>query len=213
MGKPLRDLAGQRFGFLLALHLAEKPVEAGGNGAWWLCRCDCGREKGLRSRDLVDGKVRSCGCQHQALIMDKLRTHGMSKNNRTYRIWQAMLTRCRNPNSPAFSYYGARGITVCGRWAVFANFLADMGEAPSRLSIERIDNNGNYEPSNCRWATHREQVNNTRTNIFIEWRGERLTRSQWERRLGMRPTTLRSRLRRGLSLEEAMKPLEMCHGC
>lgn len=212
MGKPLRDLTGQRFGFLVALVLGDKQTN-GGTGAWWLCRCDCGQKKNLRSHDLVSGKIMSCGCQQQVLTDAQRTTHGMSKNNRTYRIWAAMLTRCRNPNQRAFRHYGGRGITVCERWSKFENFLTDMGEAPAGHSIERTDNDGDYDPGNCRWATSSEQANNTRVNIFIEWNGERLTRSQWEKRLGMAPTTLRGRLRSGWPLAKAMQPLGGKDGC
>jgi hypothetical protein len=212
MGKPLRDLTGQRFGFLVALRLGEKQRKD--TGAWWLCRCDCGSEKNLPSHDLVQGKIMSCGCQQRVLTNLAGRvTHGRSGGgDRTYRIWNAMLTRCSNPNTPAHKHYGLRGIVVCERWLRFENFLADMGEAPDGKSIDRIDNNGNYEQQNCRWATHTEQMNNTRTNVWITHSGETLTRSQWERRLGLGKTTLRGRLRKGTPLSEAMKPMEVGDG-
>ena len=211
MGKPLRDLTGQRFGFLVALRLGEKQRKD--TGAWWLCRCDCGREKHLSGHDLVDGKIMSCGCQRRNLtFLAGPGTHGM-RGSRTYRIWQAMLTRCRNPNIPQAKNYSGRGITVCERWLTFDNFLTDMGEAPAKHSIDRIDNNGNYEPTNCRWATSDQQMNNTRSNVFIEYQGLRLTRRQWERQLGLRPATIRDRLRRGLTVTEALKPLESRDGC
>jgi len=206
MGKPLRDLAGQRFGFLVALRLGEKQRKT--NGAWWLCRCDCGCEKHLSGKDLVDGKIMSCGCQQRTLtFLAGPGTHGM-RGSRTYRIWQAMLTRCRNPNVSCAKDYSGRGISVCERWHEFENFLADMGEAPKKHSIDRINNDGNYEPGNCRWATRHQQASNTRANIFIEFQGLRLTRSEWERRLGLGRTTIRSRLRNGLTIAEALKPLE-----
>ncbi len=211
MGKPLRDLTGKRFGFLIALRLGEKQSNA--NGAWWLCHCDCGVEKNLRGKDLVDGKIMSCGCKQKELtFLAGPGTHGM-RGSRTYRIWQAMLTRCRNPNVSCAKHYGARGITVCERWQKFENFLADMSEAPAKHSIDRIDNNGNYGPGNCRWVTHTQQMNNTRSNVFIEFQGLRLTRSEWERKLGLGRTTIRSRLRSGLTIAEALKPLEANNGC
>jgi hypothetical protein len=204
MGKPLRDLSGQRFGFLAVLRSGERQSQA--SGAWWLCRCDCGIEKNLSGHDLVQGKIRSCGCQHWKLIGAALRTHGM-KGTRTYRIWQAMLNRCRNEKTINFKDYGGRGIVVCDRWKAFEQFFADMGEVPTGHSIDRIDNDGNYEPGNCRWASREEQSRNQRSNVLIEFAGERLPRAQWERRFGMRATTLRSRLRSGKTLEEAMRPL------
>lgn len=125
------------------------------------------------------------------------------KGTRTYNLWQAMLARTRYGRKD----YAGRGITVCDSWLKFENFYADMGEAPTGMSLDRIDNNGNYEPSNCRWATHTQQMNNRRNNVFIEWDGKKQTVRQWERDLGMKPTTLRSRLRNGWSLEKAMQPL------
>jgi hypothetical protein len=169
MGKPLRDLTKQRFGFLVALRLGEKQHK--GDGAWWLCRCDCGSEKHLPGKDLVGGKIMSCGCQRTELrFLSQPRLHRRSSGNRTYRIWQAMLGRCRNPNNARAKYYSARGITVCDRWLTFENFFADMGEAPADRSIDRIDNDGNYEPGNCRWATNTQQMNNTRRSKPMEVR-------------------------------------------
>jgi hypothetical protein len=130
------------------------------------------------------------------------RTHGMN-NTRTYSLWEAMLSRTRYGHAN----YAGRGITVCDSWLKFENFYGDMGEAPEGLSLDRIDNNGNYEPSNCRWATRSQQNNNRRNNVIIEWNGKRQTRAQWERELNMKPTTLRTRLRNGWSMERAMQPL------
>jgi hypothetical protein len=200
MGKPLNDLTGSRYGALVALRLGEKQRKT--NGAWWLCACDCGATKNLPSSDLVGGKISSCGCQHSQRIGLAGTKHGMSKV-RTYRIWQAMRNRCNRLHQD----YSARGITYDKRWDSFENFLADMGDAAEGMSIDRIDVNGNYEKSNCRWATREQQANNTRANVFIDWNGKRQTRSQWERELGMRPTTLRSRLRAGWPMDRAMKPL------
>lgn len=114
-----------------------------------------------------------------------------------------MRNRCNRLNQD----YSARGITYDKRWNVFENFLADMGEASDGMSLDRIDVNGNYEKANCRWATREQQANNTRANVYIEWNGKKQTRAQWEKELGMRPTTLRSRLRAGWPMEKAMKPL------
>jgi hypothetical protein len=201
MGKPLNDLTGSRFGALVALCLGDKQRKT--NGAWWMCACDCGSIKHLPSSDLVAGKIASCGCQHGKRIGIASTKHGMSKG-RTYRIWQAMRNRCNRLHQD----YSARGITYDKRWDSFENFLADMGEASDGMSIDRIDVNGNYEKSNCRWATREQQANNTRANVFIEWNGKRQTRSQWEKELGMKPTTLRGRLSAGWPMEKAMQPLK-----
>lgn len=200
MGKPINNIQGFRFGSLTVLQLGEKQRQH--NGAWWLCLCDCGTQKNLPSSDLVNGKINSCGCEHAKRIGKASETHGMSKG-RTYRIWMAMRNRCNRIHQD----YSCRGITYDQRWDSFENFLADMGEAPDGMSIDRINNDGNYCKENCRWATREQQANNTRANIFIEWNGIRQTRSQWEKEFGMKPTTLRSRLRNGWSMERAMTPL------
>jgi hypothetical protein len=200
MGKPLNNLQGFRFGSLTVLQLGEKQRQH--NGAWWLCLCDCGTQKNIPATDMVQGKISSCGCEHAKRIGKASETHGMSKG-RTYRIWMAMRNRCNRINQD----YSCRGITYGERWDSFENFLADMGESPNNMSIDRIDVNGNYCKINCRWATREQQANNTRANIFIEWNGKRQTRSQWEKELGMRPTTLRSRLRAGWPMEKAMQYL------
>jgi hypothetical protein len=204
MGKPLRDLTGQAFGFLTAVELGPKLKAT--SGAWWLCKCECGNVKSIRSSDLVGGKIRSCGCKHQNLKGEALKKHG-GKGTRTYRIWCAMKTRCSNPNAASYGRYGGRGITVCSEWEKFETFLADMGECPEGMSIDRIENDKGYLPSNCLWATRLQQANNTSANVFIEHNGKRMTRSEWERSLGLGATTVRGRLRRGLSLEDALQPL------
>ena len=200
MGKPLNNLQGFRFGSLTVLQLGEKQRPM--NGAWWLCLCDCGTQKNIPATDMVQGKINSCGCEHAERIGNANITHGKSKS-RTYKLWMAMRNRCDRINQD----YSCRGIVYDERWKSFENFLEDMGEAPEGLSLDRIDCNGNYHKANCRWATRVEQANNTRANVFIEWDGKRQTRSQWEKELGMQPTTLRSRIKAGWPMERAMKPL------
>jgi hypothetical protein len=125
-----------------------------------LCRCVCGTEKIFDAQNLKLGKTESCGCQRKT----RLRHGEATAHRRTteYRIWEAMRYRCGNPRSRAYKWYGARGIKVCSRWACFENFLADMGRRPAGRSLDRINNDGNYEPGNCRWATALEQVHNRR---------------------------------------------------
>lgn len=126
--------------------------------------------------------------------------HGHSKRSgrtRTYQIWKSMRKRCNNPNTEFYYCYGARGIKVCERWDSYANFLADMGECQPGLSIERIDNDANYEPSNCRWASTKEQSRNQRGNRHITHNGETLTLVEWEEKLGLPNHCLASRLSRG----------------
>lgn len=130
--------------------------------------CSCGRRCISPVKELVRGRTRSCGCLRRELAADQHRTHGRAKTrdgkaaDRTYVTWAGMLDRCRRARNKKFKYYGGRGITVCDRWQTFGNFLADMGEKPVGLSIDRINNDGNYEPGNCRWATQSEQVRNRR---------------------------------------------------
>lgn len=124
--------------------------------------------------------------------------------------WANTIRKCYNPKHHDYKYYGARGITVCDSWrASFSNFLTDMGERPEGLTLERIDNEGNYEPKNCRWATRQEQTDNRRTTATVEWQGEKLTVAAWERRFGWKAGVLKARLNRlGYSLEEAFtKPV------
>jgi hypothetical protein len=198
MSKPLNNLQGFQFGSLTVLQLGKSH----GNGAVWLCQCKCGTQKEIRASDMVQGSVKSCGCEHTKRIAKASTTHGLT-NTRTYSIWQAMRNRCNRIHQD----YSCRGITYDERWDSFENFYLDMGEVPEGMSIDRIDVNGNYTKDNCRWATREQQANNTRANIFIEWNGKRQTRSQWERELNMKPTTLRSRLKAGWSLDRAMQPL------
>lgn len=132
-------------------------------------------------------------------------THGMEGSS-IYKSWDAMVQRCTNPNSTAWKDYGARGITVCERWLTFENFYADMGDRPfPGASLDRINNDGNYEPGNVRWVTRVENARNTRINRFIEHRGERLCLSAWAEKAGISPSLLSARIGRlGWTFERAV---------
>lgn len=121
-----------------------------------------------------------------------------------HRIWRGMLGRCRNKNNRSYPRYGGRGIVVCDRWLIFANFLADMGPRPKAMSIDRIDNDGPYSPDNCRWATPKMQSNNTGMTYLIEFRGEVKGISEWSRILGLGRTTIQARIAKGWSHEKAL---------
>jgi hypothetical protein len=121
---------------------------------------------------------------------------GGGRKTKTYRIWAAMGERCHRQNHPHYNDYGGRGITVCDRWDSFKNFLSDMGEAPPGLTIDRIANNGNYEPGNCRWATTKEQNNNRRDNVVVEYQGQALAIPQWAEQTGINVHVIEARLRR-----------------
>lgn len=155
------NITGQRFGRLIALAFSH-------TGKWskpiWTCLCDCGKQTSVSSEDLRTGNTASCGCLHRERAATLNFKHGRSRTS-LHNRWKEMMGRCYNPKHPRYADYGGRGITVCERWHIFANFLADMGEPPPRLTLDRIDNNGNYEPRNCRWATVSEQNSNTRRSI------------------------------------------------
>jgi hypothetical protein len=152
------DIAGDVYGRWTVLRYAEK--------SHWLCRCECGTEREIATSNLRSGKTTSCGCLRTELQT----THGLS-HTREYKIWSGMRERCDNPKREGFEYYGGRGIRVCERWSVFENFFADMGVASVGYSLDRIDANGNYEPSNCRWATWATQHANKRSSRQVAMDG------------------------------------------
>jgi hypothetical protein len=194
---PRIDLAGQRFGNYAAERYA-------GNSSWH-CRCDCGTERIVTTSNLRRGNSLSCGCKKPEKSRIAATRHGM-RDTSIYSTWLAMKQRCNNPNNTSYVNYGGRGIRICERWSSFENFLADMGEKPVGMEIERNDVNGNYEPSNCRWATLLEQANNTRRNNFVTYGGKTQTISQWARELSLSPATLYRRIEvYGMPLEKAMQ--------
>lgn len=177
----------------------------------WLCRCDCGKTKPVSQVSLRAKKpTRSCGCKSGEWIAAARTKHGGTPRGRRtleYRIWGQMLQRCNNPNDQRYPLYGARGVRVCDRWSGedgFRNFMDDMGPRPAKHSVERINNDGNYEPGNCRWATHREQMNNTRKSRFITFNGRTLTHRQWDCDRGFPPGTIHRRLAAGWSEQRAI---------
>lgn len=197
MSRQPKNRLHQRFGRLVVVD----SIYVRGLGTGWKCLCDCGEEIYASGSNLDTGNTQSCGC----LDRERRITHGKTKS-RVYVIWKAMRRRCQNPKAFEFKNYGGRGITVCERWQTFENFFADMGDPPDGYSIERNDNDGNYEPSNCRWASYKEQLNNTRSNRFLEAFGKRQTLTQWSEELNIPATTIRNRLdRAGLSAERALE--------
>lgn len=167
-----------------------------------LFRCDCGAEKEIAKSNVFLGKSKSCGCLSKEVTGDRARTHGMSKT-KEYQTWSRMWSRCINPIVDRYPRYGGRGIKVCDRWKKFELFYEDMGPIPSPShSIGRIDNDGNYEPSNCRWETPEQQCSNTSVTRIVEWKSEKKTIRQWSIETGITYSRLAQRLAAGLPAEK-----------
>lgn len=196
---------GQRFGRLEVVRHAGRIKK----DQTWLCRCDCGLETQVSTHNLTSGRTKSCGCWKKER-RNRL-THGMS-NSPTWKVWVKMRERCLDSRCAEFPHYGGRGILVCERWVKFENFLADMGEKPEGLSIDRIQNNGNYEPGNCQWATDLDQMRNTRRNKFFTYNGQTKCMSAWEEELHFPRALLWARIQKlGWSIEKALStPARQC---
>lgn len=197
MGRPVADVSGQRFGRLLVV----RRDGFRGKNAAWLCACDCGNSITVAGGALKAG-TQSCGCLAREVHSEGLRarntTHGLSRT-RTYRAWASMIARCTYPPHKHFMHYGGRGIEVCKEWQSphgFAAFFRDMGEAPIGLSLDRRDNDGNYNKANCRWATTKEQSLNTSRNLLFSVAGEMMTAAQMASIAGVKENTMRWRLAR-----------------
>lgn len=175
-----------------------------------LCLCDCGAKKEVDGWSVVRGLVKSCGCLLKEWYK-KPKKHGMS-NTKEYKTWNKIKQRCLNPNNDRFNRYGKRGIKVCRRWLnSFDNFFKDMGYAPSKKhTIERINNNKNYSPSNCIWATRDIQNRNTSFNKYVIINGEKKCISEWCKIYGLNRGSVQSRLNKGMNPKEAiLKPFDM----
>lgn len=195
---PPRDRTGEVHGRLTVLRKSERRL-------YYWCRCECGTEKEIAQTSLAMGTSKSCGCLRREMVAAKNRTHGMSKTP-TYSTWLAVKARCLDPNSIGYAHYGGRGITICDRWsASYEAFLADMGERPTGMTLDRIDNSRHYEPGNCRWATQSEQMRNTRVNRLLTFRGVTQSMAEWADAVGLSYPVLQSRLdQRGWSVERAL---------
>ncbi len=193
------DLSNQRFGRLAVLTYAGmKPVGLNRQFAQWHCQCDCGNSAIVTSLNLKANVTKSCGCLQREVSGQRATTHGHYKSPE-YRVWQAMLDRCRRPNSTVFKHYGGRGISVCDRWVTsFQHFWDDMGPCPVKHQLDRINNDGNYEPGNCRWATKEQNIANRRNTRLMELEGESLPCAEVARRTGIPYYTIRRRALNGL---------------
>lgn len=191
---------GTRYGHLTIVSLSHRTLN---KTAYLNCLCDCGAEKVIAWDGIRNGLVVSCGHVLIETARQRTTTHGES-DTPLHSIWRGVIARCK-PNYPEAHNYYDRGIRVCERWQTFENFKADMGERPSdKHSIDRIDNNGNYEPRNCRWATAKEQLRNTRRNRIVTFQGVSRCVTDWAEQLGFSVSCLKHRLNIGWSVEAAL---------
>lgn len=196
-----RDLTGQKFGSWTVLRWTKKV----GQRQFWFCACECGTQKEVIGASLTKGVSRSCGCKGKAWCT----THGM-EGTRTYGIWAGMKQRCQNPKYHGYRRYGGRGIKVCKEWQSFEGFFADIGEAPEGRSLGRIDNNKDYEKSNCRWETPTQQQRNRSNTTYITYKGATRPLAEWGEMLGISHNAMKARRRLGWSIERLVtdKPKE-----
>lgn len=201
------DLTGKKFGKLTVL---KRVGTDGHRNPTWLCECECGNKKVIRGNSLKSGNTTSCGCVAKERIRNLNLITGQYKS-RLHRIWSSMKTRCYNIHHNSFNLYGGRGITVCDEWKndfkEFYNWAMSNGYQEN-LTIDRINNDGNYEPSNCRWVDVKTQSNNRRTNVNITFEGKTQNITRWAIEKNIPQKTLISRLWRGMSIEKALtKPV------
>ena len=187
-----QELIGKRFG---KLYVESHVLVNEKYGTHLKCRCDCGVVIAIAVCSLKSGKKDSCGCNANHNSGNKIK-HGHNRRgfkSNTYKTWSSMMQRCSS--SYGFNSYSGKGISICERWKKYENFLEDMGERPNGMSIDRIDVNGNYEPSNCRWANRLTQSNNTTKNVYFTYKGETLSMAEWARKLGLSYDTFRNRIK------------------
>lgn len=204
------DLTGKKFGKLTVIERVPKDICPGtSGGVLWRCKCECGNIKEIRSTDLTRRKFPNCGCYTHELLCLKHHdptTHGY-RYTRLYRIWTNMKSRCYNVNHKSYEGYGGRGITVCEEWkndfVEFKNWAIENGYRDD-LTIDRIDNDGDYKPNNCRWVTMREQSNNRRSTKLITYNGETHSEAEWARILGAERNVIHDRLKKGWSIERTL---------
>ena len=195
---PKIDLIGQKFGDLTVIGLGDKADTT----YLWDCQCECGKIITTRGDRLKEGMPTSCGCKPRE---NKSKIHGKHLHP-MYSTWCGMHSRCYNIKQKTYENYGGRGIRVCERWHDVDNFINDMGPKPSpNHKIERIDNDGDYCPENCKWATDQEQANNTRKNRFIEYQGQIKSVSEWSRIVNIDSKTISYRILHGWTPEQTLE--------
>ena len=210
------DLTGQRFGKLTVIKFSKDVQSGNRKRKYWLCRCDCGNIKEVRTDCLTSGNVKSCGCLHiensYKNLTDKYRFKPKYEiqNKRLYHIWNGMKHRCYNSEDEKYHRYGGRGISICDEWLNFDNFAKwslNNGYADN-LSIDRINNDGNYEPSNCRWTNNKQQCRNRRTNIKTQYNGKEMTLIEISEITNIPYVTLNDRYHRGDRGDRLIRPVK-----
>lgn len=201
-----RDILGQRFG---RLFVDRFKGESGKDRTRVICLCDCGKTKDIYLYSLLSGDTQSCGCYNSESATKRFTTHGHAgwrkeKRAPEYNAWCLMLSRCKKPNNNAYKDYGARGISVDPAWEDFSKFLRDMGPRPKGTTLDRIDNNKGYGPSNCRWATKIEQARNKRNNVNLTFDGKTLCASAWAEITGLPHKQILRRVRYGWPVERIL---------
>ncbi len=203
-----QDITGQRYGILIVVRpFGYTRQPCGKRLLHWLVRCNCGNEKTALRANLDAGRTNSCGCREGGYRHGKIHVP-------EYNRWKAMRSRCTYRKAECYPNYGGRGIKVCERWNGpngFANFLADMGAMPScKHTLDRINNDGDYCPENCRWTTYKDQRRNTRTNRLVTYSGETKTLAEWIEILRLNGRLIRTRIERGWPSEEAFNTPSGC---
>lgn len=197
-----KDLTNQKFGQLTAIKAFKKPYNK--NKYHWHCVCDCGRLVDVLSSNLTKGNSTSCGCTRNKKIGALNLSHGLSKT-RMYKIWVGVRKRCLNSSAKSYERYGGRGIGMSKKWDTYLGFYNDMINGYSDdLTLERIDPNGNYEASNCRWANATEQARNKTNTKLIEYDGLKLTAKGWQEITGTLSDTIQWRIKKGWDLRKAL---------
>lgn len=211
MGK-FRDITGQKFGKLTVVSFSRDVRSGNRYRKYWNCKCECGNIKEVRLDSLTSGNVTSCGCKLKEISRKNL-IPGVPKydivDKRLRGIWNGMKRRCLNPSSKSYNRYGGRGITICDEWLdfnVFSKWALSNGYKDN-LSIDRIDNSKGYEPCNCRWITNKEQSNNRRSNILVEYKGKEITLMELSELANIPYTRLRDRYKRGDRGDKLLRPL------
>lgn len=177
-------------------------------GATWNCSCECGTSRRVNASSLLAGTSTSCGCSGAEALGLRMTVHGHlsgGKHSPTYTVWRGMLRRCSDQTHPSYANYGGKGVAVCERWKLFEAFLEDMGERPDGKTLDRVDGSKGYSKSNCRWFTMKEQANNRANNHLLTFRGETHNIAEWATILGIKEGTIRARVCRGATDDEALK--------